>query len=341
VLELARGVWLTNSDDIGGAVLSGWRALQALEELESRGHSAQARGFLRSLRVLDAEAFDGAWREATDRELPIWLRYPDEDPRLRDLLVEWLMTETWGASRQFAAEHSSALLSDRAEAQLLHMIDQQPDQSELARHLEILIAARETGIGAAFDRVFDAVGERRRREQLHAWLWLELDESLGYLREHDDDLLDPRTADDLIAEALNQPEDPELWARVGLLNLCRADGIERGASVVERESRGEPNPAGVPVAADPERALDLARLGAGLHRRSAEHQFLHALAAAETNHTREADQAISRCRSLLASWDVPEYARRLDELIAAGKDVDEGWKRLLQGLAERPADFRS
>ena len=49
VLELARGVWLMGNDDIHGAVLSGRRALGALEGLQGRSHAAQARGFLQSL----------------------------------------------------------------------------------------------------------------------------------------------------------------------------------------------------------------------------------------------------------------------------------------------------
>ena len=101
------------------------------------------------------------------------------------------------------------------------------------------------------------------------------------------------------------------------------------------------SPAWVGDVADSERDLNLARLRAGVHRRSAEHQFLHALVATKTNHAREADQAILRCRSLLASWDVPAYARRLDELIAADDHADKDWERLREELAESPADFHS
>ena len=341
VLELARGVWRMNNDDVGGAVLSGWHALRALEGLQSGGHAAQARSFLRALREYDAEGFDGAWRKEIGHELPVWLRYPGEDPELRSLLVEWLMTDTWEASREFATEHRAALLSDEAHAQLLHMADQQPDQSELTRHLAILGEAREFGIGEAFSMVLDAVGGRRRREQLNSWLWRDLDESVDYLREHVDELLDPRTAEDLTDEALKQPEEPGLWARVALLNLCRTTGVDTGSSLFEQEIKGEPLTVWKPETPDPKWTLDLARLGAGLHRHSAERQFLHALAAAETNHPQEADQAISRCRSLLASWDIGEYASRLDELIAAREDRGEDWRRLRQGLTERPVDSGS
>ena len=60
--------------------------------------------------------------------------------------MEWVQAEDWGTSFDFLASHAAEVLSDRGEASLEHLIDQNPHSPELDQHLAILRAARATDV---------------------------------------------------------------------------------------------------------------------------------------------------------------------------------------------------
>jgi tetratricopeptide (TPR) repeat protein len=334
-LLIARARSLFDGGDRSAAITSSLEALDALGD-DNRSLASQIRLFLHSMRERDADGFDETWGREIGRERPPWLRYPAPDPALIERLVEWLQTPTWEASRKFLEANSDELLSEQALAALQYFADVRSDQPELLRHVEILDAARRSGIDDVFSAILDSVTARTRQERLRSWISLDFDGSLEFLRRNRGDLLNHQVAAELQALALENPEDATLIAWLGLLELSISEGP---VAAYKHAKRVGGMPADFrPEAKDPDQLLNLARLQAGLNERSAEPQFRHAVGAAAMGQAEEARQAIERCRLLLPSWELPQYAERLDALIATDSGSGAELERLKRGFAEASLD---
>ncbi|MBW7880303.1 MAG: hypothetical protein H3C32_13440, partial [Anaerolineae bacterium] len=110
---------------------------------------------------LGIAALEEWWSELTGSQpLPEWLRPPsdvsltqDEFSRLSNLLIEWVRTPDWQASKAFLVEHQSDLLTYEADNVIWALIQVNPDAPVLEQRRALLRTARETGIDAAYDQI--------------------------------------------------------------------------------------------------------------------------------------------------------------------------------------------
>ncbi|MGH3916345.1 MAG: hypothetical protein ACRDTC_23490 [Pseudonocardiaceae bacterium] len=142
VLLLARAHWLATTEGVAAATDDAAQATDLFQAAGDRRRGGQARQLLRTMRVDHPAAVDEAWSARSDA-LPVWLRLPTIDPAAAQLLIDWVRTTSWPESFDFLAAHAPTLLTDRAEASLEHLIDNNPGNTDLDQHLGILCAARE------------------------------------------------------------------------------------------------------------------------------------------------------------------------------------------------------
>jgi hypothetical protein len=104
--------------------------------------------------------FDALWAEAVGQPQPAWLAAAAGAqlaleqlarlPQLANMLIAWVQTPDWDASRAYLEQHQSELLTDEAEIALQGIIQVNDNHPELVRHLELLRKARREGIAAAY-----------------------------------------------------------------------------------------------------------------------------------------------------------------------------------------------
>jgi hypothetical protein len=332
VLLLSRARWHRRNRDLASAIDDAWTSVQRLAEGNDLLRRGEARSLLRSLRSDDPAAFDRAWAERIGIEQALWLRHQEDDEHLSNQLVQWIGATTWDESQSFLAAHSAELLTDQAEATLEHLIDANPGRPALLQHLKILQAARSHGIEAAYAALHESLSWQSVTELLIAWVQTQTrswDESRSFMEEHAAELLSDHGEDVLQSLIDQNPEVLELIAHLGLLVLCRSDGIEAAYGMLEdseglRQSIDE----AFSTQADPLRTMALARLHAGLRPDDGDAHFTHAVAAVAAGSPQEAERAIVRCADVLASWERRSYARRLLELADTRPDLAEGLGRL-------------
>ena len=314
-LLLSKAIWHLNRDEIDGAVEVSWKALQAYEG-DGGGWVARVRMFIRRLRAQDPGRFDAAWDQSPALLRPPWLQHFDSDPAVSKVIREWVQTPTWKASREVLEANAELLLSDIGEAGIEHLIDARPGIIVLEPHLRILRSARARGIAPTYREIEEELAMERRRQTLQGWLRLEGEESLQFLLQNSEQLLDEASAEDLLAIALGEPDNSSLFFSIGLLTLAAADSPAAAYEEIDRSDQPRAGDHWLDGDGDSTRTLGLARLRAGLGGQSPDCQFNHAVAAAAGGQSDEARQAAERCRRLLPSWELPDYLRQLDALIA-------------------------
>jgi len=314
-LELSLAQWHSAVGDTGAALKGGVVALSRAGKDNDVDNYGQARIFLRNLRIRHEEEFDSIWAEGSWAELPVWLRHPDRDMELIELLVKWIQTSSWDASQEFLEAHEE-LFSDRGEAMLEHLMDDRRGVlPELTQHRRIQLAARKQGVAATYRQVFEGIEDAERRNLIEQWLELAIPESQGFLEEHASTLLDARAEESLAGSLLKEGAEGAAFGRLGLLRLARVDGLE---SAYEQLGQGIEALDDADCLAESQRPLAVARIRAGLDDQDADRQFQHALAAAAAGFEEEGDLAMVRCRQLLPAWEVDRYLARLDALAADG-----------------------
>lgn len=327
--------------DLAGAIKDAWTSTQLLDGANDLLRRGEARTLLRSMRADDTPAFDEAWAEAIGPDEPLWLRWNDDSQATVQRIIEWVRTETWEQSQAYLTNSQGALLTDEAEAALEHLIDANPGNSALLRHLEILQAARGMGVAAAYEALFHLLHLQALAATLAAWIetttW---EASRVFLAEHEELLSDEAEA--VLARFLQEDGELIFSLHLGLLVLCRLDGIEAVYELMSDQARLRA-PIGVPMTTDEEkrRSLALARLRAGSISDSADVQLDHAVAALAAGDQEEAEGAAARCAELLASWERPSRIRRLATLAASRPELTAGLARLqeiLSGATSEPAD---
>jgi hypothetical protein len=335
-LLLARARWHRNNSDLLSAIDDAWKGAQQLDESEDLLRRGEARSLLRSLRREDQAAFNRAWAERIRIEQPPWLRHHDHNEQLGDLLTDWIGTTTWDDSQSFLAAHSAGLLTDQAEAALEHLVDSNPGRPELLQHLGILQDARWHGVEAAYGALHESLLWELQTERLTAWVqtpsW---DKSRSFLEEHTADLMTDQAEGVLQTLADHHPEALTLITHLGLLVLCRNDGIAEAYALLEDSERLRHSTDALTAQDDPLRALAQARLRAGLVSDDGDAHFAHAVAALAAGRPDEAERAIVRSADALAWWERGAHARRLAELAGTRADLAEGLTRL-QTLLTNP-----
>ena len=97
---LARGQWRA-ADGVSAEVLADvLLAVVAFEEAGDLGNRGDARSTLRQFRSSDPSVFDAVWL-SEQGELPVWLRHPDSDDSVVELVLGWVRTPNWAESRAY------------------------------------------------------------------------------------------------------------------------------------------------------------------------------------------------------------------------------------------------
>ncbi len=329
-LLLVKANWHHQVGDLAAAIQLSWTVLLDSSPGDP-AQAASARKLLRALRAQGEDDFDLAWDGEIGEDRPVWLLHPEHDTEAQVLLKQWIQTSTWGESRAVFDANEDAFLSDVSEAALEHLIDANPGHPELGLHLALLKEAREGNVDAAFNRVVEGAEREQRAERLARWGALGADESLDYLLENSDRLLNLESELALVSLALRQPEGTAIFARVALLSLARLSTPEEAYGLLGGPPPPPGGDEGCLMSNEDPSVLALARLYSGLQGESAERQFQHALAAEASGQAEEAGQAIERCRQLLPTWEIKGYLRRLGDLRMAHPQAAAA----LQGLERK------
>ena len=313
---LARGRWLLIQHRLGEAVTDLVIAVGAFSQARDYLMRGQIRQMLCRLRQDDQSAFDTVWGQAQG-PLPVWLQHPDTDSDLATIVVAWVRTPDWAASRAYFESHSAALLTDGGEAVLEHLIDANPAAPGLRDHLALLQAARAHGAAAAYDAHADQRLTDRLTQTLDDWVntrtW---DQSQAFATAHASELLDPSAADILDDIARQDLGDYTLRLHRGLLGYAAATGFDTAYALRTDTGRrramlARPN-AGLPADA----WLALARLHSGQSTDDPEAHFQLAAATLQAGIPDEAAAALADCADNAAPFERRDFARRLRELTA-------------------------
>lgn len=334
-LLLSLGHWYSSQEQLGQAIKVGGDALEQVAQAPQPNLrlAQDVRAFLCHLReAANPGTFDELWQREIGEDLPLWLRYHRMDKEHLELVMDWVETPSWKESRSFLESHPE-LLSDRYEAALDH-IAHKTRYPQFLLGLQVLRVAREEGIPAAYRAVDDSIAAARRRERLEEWMKVDLAEIPAFLDQHREELLQPQAEEELTFFLLHHPHDDRLLIRLGLLGLAKAAGPAFVQTVNERLHA----PLTDEECADPAQAeiLPLTRLRAGSKGNDPEAQLQHAIAAAAVGAEEEAQQAIERCGTLLASWELNDYRHRLEDLAKNGPKLDELRDALTGAVEEAP-----
>lgn len=297
---------------------------------------AKARRYLRNLRRADPEGFDQAWVDGRGG-LPAWLRHLDHDQLTDEQMHRWINSPSLEEEEAFLVSNTD-LVSEEAEAVLDHLIDGNPGNRWLHMHRDIIRAARTTSVGDAYAQHRAMLWREGAAKALAAWLAAGEEELRGVLAEERALLLSEEAADQAEEMLITTARTPELTWRVGLLSLCRSDGVE-AAFRISADPATLLRPPGKHALTEFEpRRLALARIRAGRDPDDPEGAFIHAVLALAAGLAGEADEAIARCAGTSTSWDRRIGAGYLTELIAIRPDLADGLARLRSIMASAEAD---
>ncbi len=335
-LELVRAKLLSRNGANEQGLGAAWMALEKAEEAGDRGGATAAQMFLVNLRNRDQAGFGEVWEQTFEDEKPDWLQGEPLDRRVGKLAMSWAFLTDRDESRAFLEAHEDDLLTDSA-AEVLKGLASLGNEGSEAKFMEaVLRHARAEGIESAYDKYGSRLGAQIKQSLLEEWPDKPRKHSQAFLLEHSSELLNPGAERDLSEMILEEPENPELVVKLGLLTLARVAGPER-AYLLLRNSRPAADDASSLQSKEDPWVLGLSRLHAGLHPQDADCRFRHALAAAAAGEAAEAGEAIERCGQLLQPWERPDYLRRLhllaEEQAAFGDEISQ----LEQALASRPA----
>jgi hypothetical protein len=126
---------------------------------------------------------------------------------------------------------------------------------------------------------------------------------------------------------------PEVIWRIGLLALCRSDGVKAAFQISADPATLRRPPGKRALTSFGPRRLALARIRAGSDPDDPEAAFIHAVLALAADLADEADEAIVRCAGTSTSWDRRARAVHLTELTIIRPDLAEGLTRLRSIMA--------
>ncbi len=176
----------------------------------------QARAVTRRLRSSDPAGFDRQWQDAIG-PLPAWLQIGQD---VVEVVVRWLDTPSWSASRTHLEEHTETLLAygDLVLAEIELLGDRR-----VAHHQRLLAAVRETGIDGAFAPLLP-------QDDVTEWLRIDDREAAErYLHDHADALTTKEAA--MMLGHLEQPE------RLALVILAGAGRTADGYAMLRNPER--------------------------------------------------------------------------------------------------------
>ncbi|MGI8984505.1 MAG: hypothetical protein ACR2HM_08250 [Acidimicrobiales bacterium] len=318
-IRVVRGRWLARDGHTAEAADDLAAAAAAFEEAGDMLWRGKARQALRARREADPAAFD-AWWPAAGAVMPAWLAHPGPDEALAEALIAWIATPAWDASEAYLAEHAGTLLTERGEAEIEHLIDANPSHPGLVEHLELLQAARSSGIETAYRAHSERSLFQDMSMVVQGWIststW---DRSYAFAAGHEELLSIPATLvlQDLASE---QPRDPERRLHRGLLALVQLDGIDAAYAVLDpaaTQAAAAAEGAGEPT----DRALALVRIHSGLVPDSTEAHFRLATLAIRLGEAGEAAAALADCADHAAPFERSDFARRLDLLVGTDPEL--------------------
>jgi hypothetical protein len=224
------------------ALRDAWQAVQLFEQYQHAVYSEIGQRVLRNIKSECGADFEGYWQAAVGQPQPAWLQQVDQMARLQQLaemLIAWVQTPDWSASRAYLEQHQDELLTDAAEQALQLLIQANPGRDELTQHLEILQRARRDGIAAAYAQRESNQAEMAQLQQLANLIiaWIQTPDwstSRTYLEEHQDELLTDAAEQALQLLIQANPGRDELTQHLEILQACRAQGI--AAAYAPRES---------------------------------------------------------------------------------------------------------
>jgi len=225
------------------------------------------------------------------------------------------------------------MVSEEAEAALDHLIDDNPGHRWFRVHRDIIRAARAGSIEDAYAQYRKQIWCEAVTEALTTWAAAAEEELQGIIAEERVLLLSEETAaqaEDMLA---NSMRTPGLVWRIGLLTLCRCDGVEAAFEISRDQAALRQPPGGRVLTEFESRDLALARLRSGRDPDDPEAAFIHAVLALVAGQASEADEAITRCAETSTSWDRRTRAVHLTELTAIRPDLASGLARLRSILA--------
>jgi hypothetical protein len=313
---LARGRWLLTQHRLDEAVTDLITAVSAFSQVPDRRMRGQVRQVLRQLRQDDQSAFDTAWDQARG-PLPIWLQHPDTDSKLTNIVIAWVHTPDWAASRTYLDNHAATLLTDRAEAMLEYLIDANPATPELPDHLALLQAARTQGPAAAYATHADRRMTDRLAQTLDDWIGTRTwDQSQAFAAAHSSDLLDSAAL--AILETFTEQDlgDGMLRLHRGLLGYATAAGFDAAYALRADPSQRRTMLAGPGTDLPAGTWLALARLHSGQSADDPEAHFQLGAATVLAGIPDEAAAALADCADNAAPFERRDFARRLRELTA-------------------------
>jgi len=332
LIGLAEARWWRRQEKYEKALAAAWKA-QKLKQENGGDPAGKVRIFLCALRAEDEPRFDELWRREVDEDQPIWLRHPNIEEKVRDLLVAWLRTPDWIESRTFLEENSALLLSDQAVAGIAHLLDNRPGNVDLRRHERLQHSARREGVAEAYAELIGELEILRRHTLLMHWVTLEAEEAQKFLQKNKDELLKEASEQELIFAA-QSADEPMLVGHAGLICLARLEGVEHAYS-----SLASPHP-GLRIedclgSSEEPRVLAMARLQAAMRPDDSEGHFLHALAATAAGRQSEAEDALGRCGESASTWERREFRRQLKAVEEAGPQFHGLAARAEDSLADR------
>jgi len=309
-----RGDWLRSQHRLSEVIADLVAAVNAFTQARDRRMRGEVRQLLCWLRRGDQSAFDSVWDQEADPQ-PIWLQYPDTDEELTDTVIAWVRTPDWQASRAYLDEQADALLADRGEAALEHLIDHNPASADLRDHLDLLQAARADGPDAAYAAHSDRVLTDRLTQILNDWIntrtW---EQSEAFAAAHVEDLLRP-AAPDILDDAANRDlGDRVLRLHRGLLGCAAVAGFNTAYTLRADPGQRQAAFAQSDLAADAR--LAVARLHSGQSADDPDAHFRLASAALLAGDPEEAAAALADCADNAAPYERRDFARRLREVTA-------------------------
>lgn len=218
---------------------------------------------------------------------------------MNETLAGWMATTTWDQSRRYLEAHAGALLTDAAEAALADLVDANPHEQVLVVHLELLRAARVSGVDAPYETLATAARQHALAERLVTWVGTQTwEDARTFLDSHAGELLTDEAEAGLARLAADHPEQPDVLVHRGLLSLCRLDGVDKAYDLLDDIDRIRRLATSPHLRDEPLRAVAVGRLLAGLLPDDGSAQVALAVSALRVDERAEAEAATLRCRRL-------------------------------------------
>ncbi|MFQ3536864.1 MAG: hypothetical protein SNJ58_13420, partial [Aggregatilineales bacterium] len=127
-------------EDYNKALDCMWKAYLGFVQSQHAPYIEQSQRILRQFKGQLGARFGALWQEVVGQPQPAWLQAsaaqasPEDMMRLQQLLIEWVQTPDWEASRAYLEAHQAELLTDQAEAALQLLILANNNHPILVKH---------------------------------------------------------------------------------------------------------------------------------------------------------------------------------------------------------------